>query len=151
MDIKEIREWESAVDAVEFSPLTVNLPVNDAMGSVVGTEFVDGNRKWLRCKVVAGNTGGRWAYWHSDSVKAGGGKYNVIADKIFNGDAHHFVGMLAVPYTKQVGVDCLMWVLVEPRTFAPAREWVREEPLKSRYEKSKEVYDVNTGETKILP
>lgn len=145
MDIKEVREWEQAVDAAEMSPLTVNLPATGALGA----EFVDEDRKWVRVRIIGGNVGGRWAYWHVPCTVAPRVDWSVIADKIFNGDAHHFVGMLAIPFVRVHGVVQEGWVLVEPRVQPPAPVYERAAPVGERYEKSREVFDVDTG--KVTP
>lgn len=166
MDQKEIRTWESALDVAELSPITTNLPSDASVGAIFEETGSDGVRRlWRRVLIVAGNVGGRWAYWQSwedkDSAtgrtRAGIGphpSHHVIADKIFNGDASHFVGMLGVPYAGRLGVgnvDSTAWVLVEPKMQGPRVVHVREEKPKERYEKSKEVYDLETGLTERLP
>lgn len=151
MDQQIVREWESALDTAELSPITARLPVEFEPGDRHQESATDGTvRKWIAVKIVSGNTGGRWAYWvtHVQNPRE---DFRAIADKIFNGDAAHFVGMLGTPYVRVPGVESKAWVLVEPRATAPVREWVREEKVGERYERSKDVYDVDTGKTTRLP
>lgn len=161
MDQKELRQWEQSIDVADSSPITANLPENTR----IGEEFVDDKasdgvvRRWLRVEVVAGNAGARWAYWlgwiDEKTRQAGIGphpEWKVVADKIFNGDATHFLGMLGVPYPGKVaGVESTAWVLVSPKQQGPVTVHVREDKPKERYEKSKEVHDVETGKTTLLP
>lgn len=161
MDQKELRQWEQSIDVADSSPITANLPADTR----IGEEFVDESasdgvvRRWLRVEVVAGNPGARWAYWlgwiDEKTKQAGIGPHpdvKVVADKIFNGDATHFLGMLGVPYAGKVaGVESTAWVLVSPKQQGPVTVHVREEKPKERYEKSKEVHDVETGKTTLLP
>jgi len=107
----------------------------------------------MRVQVVAGSAGSRWAYWKDED------EFTVIADRIFNGDQSHFVGMLIHEFPgRPIGqppVD--MWVLTEPKL----REIPREQQWKperldgtvdgKRYEHSKEVYDVQERKSKLLP
>lgn len=167
MDMSRIRQWESAVDSAELSPITANLPADTQAGEMFEEDGADGVRRvWRRVVIVGGNVGSRWAYWApwqqedeaTKRMRAGSGphpEYKVVADKIFNGDAAHFAGMLGVPYQGKIpGVDSLAWVLVTPRAEGPRVVHVQErdgERGRERYERSKEVHDVETGETKVLP
>lgn len=161
MDQKELRQWEQSLDVADSSPITANLPEDTRIGETfVDEKCTDGVvRIWMRVEVVAGNPGARWAYWKGwvdeKTKQAGIGpnpEHKVIADKIFNGDAPYFVGMLGMPYPGKVqGVDSTAWVLVSPKQQGPTVVHVREEKPKERYEKSKEVHDVETGKTTILP
>jgi hypothetical protein len=150
MEYPQIHEWELASDAAERNPLA-DLPENPTPGTRwdgVGTDGV--NRKWIAVRVVAGNHGGRWAYWRpwiTDKGQNGVGEHPnfiAIADRIFNGDGSNFVGMFGVAYT---GPNTY-WILVDPKPEAPRVQWMVEPapPAKSeRYERSKEIYDVETG------
>lgn len=159
----DVRKWEVAVEDADVKPLEDGLP--DVKEHSVGEVFVEGEgeqkRKWVLVDVVGGSPGARWAYWCA-WVRVEGRRritgigpnpqHKVIADKLFNGDAPHFVGMLSHIYAgKFNGVESKMWVLTEPKVQPPRVEYVREEKSKERYERSKEVFDVNTGETKRLP
>src|SRR5262249_37384024 len=146
---------ESLDSALETEPLTANLPRDYP----VGGKFLDGNRLWQRIRIITGKTGGKWAYWVGASHKAEkihpNERFEVIADTIFNGDTWHFAGMLAVPYPGKIaGVkDTLAWVLIEPRTkeFRYATTELYKDSMLTldgkRYEKSREVYDVETKES----
>lgn len=164
MDFNKIMTWQDAVDKSELSPLTADLPATAALGD----KFVQPNptgdeisRVWLYVSIVAGNVGGRWAYWAAwkdvNGIPGIGThpEFKVVADKIFNGDAAHFVGMLGLPYVGKVpGVESNAWVLVEPKMEAPKVTHVIEDKSANgaqRYERSKEVYDVSTGESTLLP
>lgn len=151
MDVKNIRQWEQALDSSELSLITANLPQN----AVPGEPFIEvGNdgvaREWLLVDIVSGSTGSRWAYWAPWKID---GRYGVgphpeskaIADGIFNGDAGHFIGMLGIPYVKIPGPPRRAWVLVSPRLPAPPEIRVIEEKSKERYEKSREIYNVDDG------
>lgn len=153
MDNQQLRQWEGVVD--DAGVIGSNLPDGE-----IGSEHIDGPRKWKRVQVIGGAIGGRWAYWqvqHKDPLHLAAEKvdpntaYEVIADRLFNGDAWHFAGMLAIPYN---GVPAAAWVLVEPRiTEGPKPKLTVMEPMSDgkRYERSKEVYDVATGESELLP
>jgi hypothetical protein len=168
MENQDVRKWEAVVDTVDSpdSIMTTNLPTD----APVGATYTDasaggvggGLRTWQRVVVIAGSVGGRWAYWAPWSTpdkRAGQGinpEFKVIADKIFNSDAHHFVGMLAVPYvSKALAVDGT-WVLTSPIAEPPRTIYAHERDgdgsaTRTRYEKSNEVYDVETGKSKRLP
>lgn len=161
MEYPKIHEWELAVDGSERSPLTSGLPADPVAGAVFDGDGVDGvRRRWLAVRVVSGKTGGRWVYWAGWKEpgvfpeRAGLGPHPLfegIADSIFNGDAAHFVGMLAVPYVKMPGEAAVSWVLVDPKPTGPRVVVEVEGPLPSRgerYERSNETYDVETGETR---
>lgn len=158
MDQQEIKQWESALDAAELSPLTANLPKEPRVGDVFEDPADGVVRRWVYVKIMAGNVGGRWAYWNAwfDEAKRKGvgvnPRHEVVADKIFNGDAAHFAGMLAQPYVGRVqGVESTAWVLVSPRMAGPTVEYARLPHDPVRYERSKEVYDVESGKTTKLP
>ena len=161
MDTNEIREWELAVDEAERNPLTANLPKEFAAGDRFEETGADGvQRRWLAVTVVSGNVAGRWAYWAPWTVdasypsRAGQGPHPshfAVADRIFNGDVNHFIGMLANPWVKMPGVQPPSWVLVDPKMSAPPLTYHRAEPVKERYERSKEVFDVETGTSRQLP
>lgn len=140
MDIQKIRDWEKSVDQAEQTPLTADLPKDAPLGAKFQQPIEDGGfRIWIRVKLIAGNVGARWAYWRNAST------FEAIADNIFNGDAAHFIGMLGIPFTGKIpGVDTEAWVLVSPRIVAPPEERTYEEKSRERYERSHEVYDVNT-------
>ena len=159
MENQDLRNWESADDLTHSEPLAANLPTTYPIGG----KFVDGNRLWQRVRIVTGKAGGKWAYWVGATHRAErvqpNDRFEVIVDSIFNGDAFHFVGMLAIPYTgKVLGMkDVEAWVLVEPRIKeVPSMDRPRfyrddRDTLDGkRYEKSKEVYDVETKESTIL-
>jgi len=167
MDMNRIRQWELAVDTAEQSPISAALPDNVPVGEFYTAQGSDGIvRKWQRVTILSGNVGARWAYWvpwkmrdpDHGRERPGIGPhpaYHVVVDRIFNGDAAHFVGMLAIPYVGKIpgSVDSTAWVLVEPRAHAdqnPVR-YSEPDPVKERYEKSKEVYDVETQKSKRLP
>jgi len=166
MDYQQLRQWEQSLDAADSSPITANLP--DADNSHDGDVYVDDKctdgiiRTWLRVRIVSGNAGARWVYWLNWTDQAtrqpGIGPhpdYKAVADKLFNGDANHFVGMLGVPYAGRAGgvVESSAWVLVSPKQQGEAVAYGRDQVRRgeTRYEKSKEVHDVETGETRILP
>lgn len=157
MDQTKVHDWERAVDAAEMSPLTANLPKEFVPGDT-HHELGDGDihRQWLAVEILHGNSGARWAYWApwiGDNGRYGVGpnpKHLAIADAIFNGDAAHFIGMLGVPYAKIPGTPQTVWVLVSPRLVAPPTIKIVEQPGSTRYEKSKDVFDVNTQETRNL-
>lgn len=163
MDQQKLRNWEHAVDIADQSPITSGLPEAVPVGTFYTHTGVDGvERKWLRVLIISGNVGGRWAYWahwkNPETNRDGIGphpKHCVIADKIFNGDVAHFVGMLGIPYVGKVpNVDSSAWVLVEPKVQGPTTVHVQDHGLRigeQRYERSKEVYDVETGESEQLP
>src|SRR5712675_1383948 len=110
MDNLKIGEWSLAVDTAEMSPISSRLPQAVNAGDVWDEEGPDGvRRKWLGVRVISGTTGGRWIYWAAwKEPKVYPERNGIgpnpdflgIADRIFNGDAPHFVGMLAVPYVK---------------------------------------------------
>lgn len=159
MDANHVREWEKSVESAEINPLTANLPITAAPGQVFREESSDGIwREWLRVEVVAGNAGARWAYWSAwkektDRLGIGPNpESKVIADAIFNGDASHFCGMLATPFPGKIaGGPNLAWVMTSPRITPPRPGLVYLEETKERYEKSREVYDVQTHTSTKLP
>jgi hypothetical protein len=166
MENQDVRKWESVVDAADAvdSLMTTNLPTDAKPGDTYTGAGVEGGglRTWRRVIVVAGNVGGRWAYWApwaTADKRAGQGvnpAFHVIADKIFNSDAHHFVGMLAVPYVNKALAAAGTWVLTSPVAEPPRTIYAYEREGEStsgrlRYEKSNEVYDVETGKSKRLP
>lgn len=163
MDTSTIREWETSLDQAELSPLTANLPHSPVAGQVFEEVAIDATaRKWVAVRVLGGSNGARWAYWaawtipNTEPRRFGVGPnpdFVVVVDKLFNGDAAHFVGMTGDPYVR-VGdgrggcIESIVWVLVEPRMSGPRVVKVRaEERIGERYEKSREIYDVETGET----
>ena|SRR5437667_3638713 len=112
---------------------------------------------WQRIEIVSGNTGGRWAYWAAWKAKDGRPgigphpELKAIADKIFNGDAAHFIGMLDIPYVRLPGQIALSWVCLSPTRSYPPPPQIEFEPKPSiRYEKSKEVFDVDTQTSRKL-
>jgi hypothetical protein len=166
MENQDVRKWESVVDAADAvdSLMTTNLPAVAKPGDTYTGAGVEGGglRTWQRVVVIAGSVGGRWAYWAPWSTpdkRAGQGvnpAFHVIADKIFNSDAHHFVGMLAVPYVNKALAAGGTWVLTSPIAEPPRTIYAYEHEGESasgrlRYEKSNEIYDVDTGKTKRLP
>ena len=163
MDHLQIRQWELAVDAAEQTPLTADLPEDATPGDIYKVTAADGVvRTWRRVIVISGNVGGRWAYWASWMREDEATRRNVpgqglhpsgsvVADKIFNGDAAHFVGMLATPYVAVPGVKPHAWVLIDPRAEGPRTTWAEAKETRERYEKSKEIYDVETGRSTRLP
>lgn len=145
------QEWERALDQAEQNPLTANLPKEAPPGMIWVETSPDGIfRKWVRVEIVAGSVGSRWAYWKewkAENGQRGIGvhpQHQVIGDRIFNGDVAHFAGMLAMPYAGPF-VDKQAWVLLEPRSKPPANVPERM-TTDARYERSREVYDVETGE-----
>lgn len=163
MEMQKIRDWETSADQVELNG-TPQLPEKPQPGETYIEDCADGTQKqWLAVQVHAGNTGGRWAYWSPWELKDPQGNsfhptrwgvgphpnYKAIADRVFNGDAAHFIGMLAVPYVRRL--ESTSWVLVSPRMEGPKVIRVIVEKPSERYEKSKEVFDVETGESKQLP
>lgn len=160
MEYPKIHEWELAVDASEVSSLG-DLPAAPEPGQLYEGAGSDGIiRRWVAVRIAYGNPAARWAYWlpWSDGhvLRAGIGpnpNHLAIADKLFNGDAHNFIGMLAVPYVKSQFPDQTVWVLTDPKPSGPRVEYVVEPPLPSRhdrYERSKEVFDVETGESRTI-
>lgn len=169
MDTRQVNEWGKALDAAEMSPITANLPKLFASGdrfhetgsdgsTTCSTSSDDVHREWLAIEIIAGNSGGRWGYW-APWIDPATGRYGVgpnpkrqaIADAIFNGDAAHFIGMLGLPYTRIPGTSSTVWVLVSPRLVAPPTIRIVDEKPATRYEKSKDVFDVDTQETRKLP
>lgn len=157
MDSNKVQEWSNVMDIAEQSPITSNLPKEAPAGILFEDKSDDGvYRKWLRVDIVGGNTGGRWAYWAPwfNEGRIGVGphpQYKALADGIFNGDAAHFIGMLGIPYVKTPGVSTLMWVMIEPRSVGGRIPTVVDEKPSMRYEKSREVFDVETQTTTKLP
>lgn len=159
VDQQSLRTWEQTVDTAETQPLGANLPNLD--GLPPGVEYIEPindliTRRWRLVTVNYGQTGGRWAYylaWTEDGKPAQSGPspaYDVVVDKLFNGDAPHFAGMLADPWAGRPKHDktvVKMWVLVEPKATPPPTIYEVEEKPKERYEKSREIYDVETGQT----
>src|SRR5262245_6161080 len=141
MDNQDLRQWEATVDADDANPLASSLPNPSTLGTVYYD--TDHNRSWTRVLITGGKVGGRWAYWQDRNTST------VIADSIFNSGAHHFAGMLANPYTRNQS-NTLVWVLTHPIVSPPPRPLTLEDKPKVRYEKSREVYDVETGETKEI-
>ena len=139
MDIQELRNWEQAVDQSEQQFMTSRLPANAQLGTAIQDEML----VWQRVRIISGSVGARWLYWAKPGVKD---NYDVIADKIFNGDVNHFVGMLATPYAPQPGVHPEAWALISPRYKPPAPTYVREVKPKIRYERSDEIMNLDTGE-----
>jgi hypothetical protein len=154
MKFEDIERWSSTLDHADETPLP-ELP-SDAEPGVLWEEPVEGGRRlWRRVEIVSGITGGRWAYWKqtADSIQRSTIPHpegKAIADRIFNGDAPHFIGMLAIPYTHIPYQTVLAWVLVDPKLVPPRPIWVIEEKLKTRYEKSKTVFDAETQESTEL-
>jgi hypothetical protein len=169
MENQDVRKWEAVVDAADAvdSLMTTDLPTNAQPGDTYTGAAAEGGvgggiRSWRRVIVIAGSVGGRWAYWAPWATIdkcAGQGvnpEFKVIADKIFNSDAHHFVGMLAVPYVNKALAVGGTWVLTSPIAEPPRTIYVHERDgdgsaTRTRYEKSNEVYDVETGKSKRLP
>lgn len=143
MEVTKLREWESAVDQADANRLTQNLPEGVPVGFVQAETGPDNIfRKWVYCEVSGGNPGSRWAYW---SNKA---ECRIIVDRIFNGDASHFAGMLAHPYAGTFHTT-KVWVMLEPRAerIPETREAERSD---QRYERSREIFDVETQSTTKL-
>jgi hypothetical protein len=143
----DIAQWSASVEAAEFQPLTADLPKEAPAGLII-EEDGEPRRKWLRIEVVGGNTGGRWAYWLGPKVPHP--EYKAIADHIFNGAAAHFIGMLGVPYVHIPGSLTLAWVLVSPRMTGPRTVPLIDEKPRERYERSREIFDVETQTTTKL-
>ncbi len=142
MEYEKVNQWEQAVDAAEANPLTANLPGEAPPGMEWSELSQDGlTRQWVRVTVVTGRAGGRWAYWAKKE------DFTVVVDTLFNGDAHHFVGMLAIPFTP---FSTHHWVLVSPKVVPPPTPRPELDKPTTRYERSKEVYNVDTGETTFL-
>jgi hypothetical protein len=195
MDTNSLRQWESASDEAEqqLDMLMRGLPAQSPLGTEHVHTHVTPPRKWVRVQVESGVIGGRWAYWsyrgsllphryvrHDDGVNAVcvlcrhskdnplHEHWGIIVDRLFNGDAAHFAGMLGEPYagkrvtdTGSANVDSrYVWILTEPRVreipaseqpsvLRPTLEMT--DKTETRYERSKEVYDVDSGRTEILP
>lgn len=159
MNSNDIRAWENAVDKSEETLLTANLPKPEDFpaGFTAPDQGSDGvHRKWLRVDIVAGSAGARWAYWqywNDPKTKQRGigphPEHQAIADSLFNGDAPHFIGMLGVPYVGKYGPKAA-WVLIEPHVTPAPTARIFEEKQAERYEKSREIYDVETGESKKI-
>ena len=131
--------WGAAVDSADAG--IPEFPVGCSIGTVFETE----GRRWLLVHVAFGVSGARWAYWKDQSLNW------IIADKIFNADATHFAGMLAAPFGG--GLPGRAWIMIEPkiREIPPEPITVEPQAPEARYERSKEVFDVATGQTEILP
>jgi hypothetical protein len=158
MDAQQIRDWTQALDTAELSPITANLPKEFKAGDV-HHELAEDNihRKWLAVEIISGNSGSRWAYWApwlNENGRYGSGphpQFKAIADGIFNGDAAHFIGMLGVPYARIPLTPSVAWVLVSPRAIPPPVTRIVEEQTAPRYEKSREVFDVDSQQSRKLP
>ena len=157
MEYQKVHEWELALDTAEQSPFG-DLPASPSSGQAYSGVGTDGmQRRWVAVQILSGNAGARWAYWapwFDPGGRAGQGPnpaFFAIADKIFNGDAPHFIGMLAEPYVR--GKDPMAWVLTDPKPVGPRIVYEVELPKPARherYERSREVYDVETGESRML-
>jgi len=153
MEFGKIEDWSNAVDSAN------DLAIQDLPDLPAGSIFKDaGLRVWQRVSVVGGANGGRWAYWVSWKTKLGSPgigpdrDFHAIADTLFNGDAFHFIGMLGVPYARVPGSEpSLAWVVIEPRMSAPPVSRVFEDKPSVRYEKSKDVFNVESQGTTKLP
>lgn len=141
--------WESALHASEADLLTASLPEAVALGTV----YRDDVRTWQRVEIISGRAGARWAYWapwtNYEVRQPGVGphpEFHVVLDTIFNASAPHFVGMLAVPYAGKLPGQphTHTWVIIDPIAPPPPPVYVREEKQAVRYERSDEVYDVET-------
>jgi hypothetical protein len=87
---------------------------------------------WIRTHIFGGQTLGRWAYGSPD--------LGALADRLFNNHAPHFIGMLEKPFT----APGPYWILIHPQAAPPPETiFVEPEKTKVRYERSKEVFDVN--------
>lgn len=154
MEYSQIDAWSNAVDQAEQFPLMSNLPETASPGFFFEESAPDGTiRRWQRVYIVGGATGGRWAYWKAWTIEGKPGlgphpHFHAIADSIFNGDVPHFIGMLGAPYLK--GSPGPAWVLVSPRMNPPHPVNIPEEKSHIRYEKSNEVFDVETQESKDI-
>ena len=158
MEYKDVATWSQAVDESLVSAIVSNLPEDAAPGTLMEEALTDGrHRLWQRVVLISGAVGGRWAYWKSWKTPAG--QWGVgahpewlsIADILFNGDAHHFIGMLPTPYVPLPQAPPLQaWVLVSPKLEAPRPVFVPEEK-RERYEKSKEVFNLNDQTSTFLP
>ncbi len=153
MDYSQINAWSNAVDQAEDTPITGNLPDIAPPGMVFDDTAPDGTvRRWQRILIVGGALSGRWAYWKlwTDEGRPAYGphpQFHAIADTIFNGDVPHFIGMLGAPYARTPGPA---WVLISPKMTGTRPVLLPEEKPRVRYEKSKEVFDVETGETRDI-
>jgi hypothetical protein len=127
-------DWHPDLPGGDF-PLGTPYPTTDPAGS---------SQTWSRVFIRSGAIGGRWAYWFNRA------DHIAIADRIWNAGAPHFIGMLAVPYTGTVGPA---WVLIDPAASPPtgAIELEPERRQGTRYERSKEVFDVSSSTTHIVP
>jgi hypothetical protein len=141
------QNWSQAQDQADSTPdWTPDLPGGDfPMSFPYTTENPAGERQiWLRVHLHGGAIGGRWAYWfHKDTHLA-------LADRIWNAEANHFIGMLAHPFS---GTKGPAWVLLTPKAVPPPQT-IDVEPEKTkgpRYERSKEVFDVDSQESRELP
>lgn len=145
--------WESTLHESESQLLTNDLPIAAPLGTCV----VDNGRTWQRVEIISGRAGARWAYWapwRNEAVHQPGvgphPQFKVVLDSIFNSSATHFVGMLAVPYAghapgqSAMSTGTLVWVITHPIAPPPPPVYVREEKQTVRYERSDEVYDVET-------
>ena len=147
MDNQEVQNWSNTVDEADHTNIALNLPDEGELGSVIQ----DGIRLWRRVLVVSGNVGGRWAYWKNLVANKPLDNFEVIADKIFNCDAYHFAGMLANPYSPIPGKSQPVWILAHPRiTSAPIINYRQMNKPRIRYERSNEIYDIETGKSVYL-
>jgi hypothetical protein len=164
MENLKVKDWQQASDQSDVASLTADLPTEYPLGGKYIQEVAnEPPRVWQRIDIVSGKVAGRWCYWHPWSTKnphsglpmPGLGPnplYQGIADTIFNGDAPHFIGMLGVPYSGKVpGLSTHAWVLVSPRFLPPPEIKQYEDKPRERYERSKEIYDVDTGLATKLP
>ena len=121
------------------------LDLPDLPAGIIWTE-PGSERKWQRVEVLVGTIDGRWAYWQSwwgpDGHPGIGDhpQFWAVADRLWNGEAVHYIGMLQKPYTGKG----LYWVQISPKV-SPPRHQIEIEETTTRYERSKEIFDVETG------
>jgi hypothetical protein len=154
MERIKLNDWEKAVDS-EPSSLVQDLPTEYPIGGDYYEEIPNqAARHWKRLDAIAGKAGARWAYW--SPWKESASRYGIgpnpdleiVADTIFNGDSANFIGMLGIPFN---GIKGPVWVLLSPRMTPPPEQKIYEEKPRERYERSRETYNPDTGETRYLP
>jgi len=168
MDKDNLNAWQQAVDSAEdtrdpYGIIPPELPADTRVGQEYYYFPAGGQkRKYIKVCVVAGAAGSRWAYWRTASKLAErvqpNPQYEVIVDRIFNGDQWHFAGMLVREFEGMAGRSGVeAWILAEPKMREIPHE-LQQKPQEQymtrdgkRYEKSSEVYDVTTKESKLLP
>lgn len=145
MNDPQEQQWSKTQDQADSPGWHPDLPGGDfPYGLAYRTSSPGGDvESWIRVQLTGGNVGGRWAYWRNKT------EYTALADRLWNPAQPHFIGMLAQPYS---GTKGPAWVLTHPLG-EPPPSTIEIEPVaaKVRYERSKEVYDVDSRQSHELP